>query len=80
MHYGCIFVLNADDDMDQTSSYQHYEVVYGCFSTIADVLILLVPILLFVQLHVAFEQKNILVVLFDMGIFVIMVAVLNKIY
>lgn len=64
----------------QCSSYQHYEIVQGCISISADVFMLLVAIPLLIQVRVPLKQKLILVLLFGMGIFVIVAAVLTKVY
>ncbi|CAI7599616.1 unnamed protein product [Penicillium glandicola] len=64
----------------QCSSYQYYEVVQGCISISADVFMLLIAIPMLVQVRVPLKQKMILMILFGMGIFVIVAAVLNKVY
>lgn len=64
----------------QCSSYQYYEIVQGVFSISADCLMLLVAIPMLLQVRVPTKQKLILLLLFGMGIFVIVAAVLNKVY
>lgn len=64
----------------QCSSYQHYEIVQGCLSITADIFMLLVAIPLLIQVRVPLKQKLILVLLFGMGIFVIVAAILTKVY
>lgn len=64
----------------QCSSYQHYEIIQGCFSITADVFMLLVAIPLLVSVRLPLKQKLILVLLFGMGIFVIVAAILTKVY
>ncbi|KAJ5091179.1 hypothetical protein NUU61_006049 [Penicillium alfredii] len=64
----------------QCSSYQHYEIVQGCISISADFFMLLVAIPLLIQVRVPVKQKLILVLLFGMGIFVIIAAILTKVY
>ncbi|GFF23240.1 hypothetical protein IFM46972_00601 [Aspergillus udagawae] len=64
----------------QCSSYQYYEIIQGSVSISADVFMLAVAIPLLLQVRVPLKQKVILLVLFGMGIFVIVAAVLNKIY
>ncbi|KAJ5226394.1 hypothetical protein N7468_007619 [Penicillium chermesinum] len=64
----------------QCSSYQYYEIVQGCLSISADVFMLIVAIPMLVQVRVPLKQKMILLLLFGMGIFVIVAAILNKIY
>ncbi|KAJ5126631.1 hypothetical protein N7448_007410 [Penicillium atrosanguineum] len=67
-------------DNYQCSSYQYYEIVQGCLSISADFFMLLVAIPMLIQVRVPLKQKLILVLLFGMGIFVIVAAVLNKVY
>ncbi|KAJ5682865.1 hypothetical protein N7462_006030 [Penicillium macrosclerotiorum] len=67
-------------DNYQCSSYQYYEIVQGCISISADVFMLLVAIPLLVQVRVPLKQKLILLILFGMGVFVIVAAVLTKVY
>ncbi|KAI9932133.1 hypothetical protein AWENTII_010462 [Aspergillus wentii] len=64
----------------QCSSYQYYEIVQGCISISADILMLVIAIPLLVQVRVPLKQKLILLVLFGMGIFVIVAAILTKVY
>ncbi|KAG0158376.1 hypothetical protein PDIDSM_5890 [Penicillium digitatum] len=64
----------------QCSSYQYYEIVQGSISISGDVLMLLIAIPMLVQVRVPLKQKLILTILFGMGIFVIVAAVLNKVY
>ncbi|KAF7180649.1 hypothetical protein CNMCM7691_009940 [Aspergillus felis] len=64
----------------QCSSYQYYEIVQGAVSISADIFMLAVAIPLLVQVRVPLKQKVILLALFGMGIFVIVAAILNKIY
>ncbi|KAJ5925911.1 hypothetical protein N7454_007421 [Penicillium verhagenii] len=64
----------------QCSSYQYYEIVQGCLSISADIFMLIVAIPMMVQVRVPLKQKMILIILFGMGIFVIVSAILNKIY
>ncbi|KAL5359071.1 hypothetical protein BJX96DRAFT_147722 [Aspergillus floccosus] len=64
----------------QCSSYQYYEIVQGCISISADIFMLLIGMPLLVQVRVPLKQKMILVLLFGMGIFVIVAAILNKVY
>jgi hypothetical protein len=64
----------------QCSSYQHYEIIQGCFSITADMFMLAVAIPLLLRIRLPTKQKLILVVLFGMGIFVIVSAILTKVY
>ncbi|OJZ89863.1 hypothetical protein ASPFODRAFT_43157 [Aspergillus luchuensis CBS 106.47] len=65
---------------DQCSTYQYYEIVQGCLSISADVFMLIIGLPLMVQVRVPLKQKLILLILFGMGIFVIVAALLNKLY
>ncbi|RAL16714.1 uncharacterized protein BO97DRAFT_402366 [Aspergillus homomorphus CBS 101889] len=65
---------------EQCSTYQYYEIVQGVISISADVFMLLIGIPLLVQVRVPLKQKLILMLLFGMGIFVIVAALLNKLY
>ncbi|KAJ5458627.1 hypothetical protein N7475_010015 [Penicillium sp. IBT 31633x] len=67
-------------DNYQCSSYQYYEIVQGCISMSADLFMLLIAIPMLMQVRVPLKQKLILMILFGMGIFVIVAAVLNKVY
>ncbi|KAL2828075.1 hypothetical protein BJY01DRAFT_228755 [Aspergillus pseudoustus] len=64
----------------QCSTYQHYEIVQGCFAITADIAMLLIGLPLLMQVRVPLKQKLILVILFGMGIFVIVAAILTKVY
>ncbi|KKK14858.1 hypothetical protein AOCH_001767, partial [Aspergillus ochraceoroseus] len=64
----------------QCSSYQYYEIIQGCISISADIFMLLIGLPLLLQVKVPLKQKLILVVIFGMGIFVIVAAILNKVY
>lgn len=67
-------------EIAQCSSYQHYEIVQACFSITADIFMLLVAIPLLIKIQLPLKQKLILVLLFGMGAFVIVAAILTKIY
>ncbi|KAB8230093.1 uncharacterized protein BDW43DRAFT_286747 [Aspergillus alliaceus] len=64
----------------QCSSYQYYEIIQGCISISADIFMLLIGLPLLLQVRVPLKQKLILVVIFGMGIFVIVAAILTKVY
>lgn len=66
--------------IEQCSTYQYYEIVQGCLSISADVFMLIIGLPLMVQVRVPLKQKLILLILFGMGIFVIVAALLNKLY
>ncbi|KAK2751408.1 hypothetical protein FQN55_000681 [Onygenales sp. PD_40] len=64
----------------QCSSYQYYEIVNGCLSITGDIFMLLVAIPLLMTVRLPLKQKVILILLFGLGIFVIIAALLTKIY
>ncbi|KAF9890787.1 hypothetical protein FE257_005357 [Aspergillus nanangensis] len=64
----------------QCSSYQYYEIVQGCISITSDIFMLLIGLPLLMQVRVQLQQKLILLLLFGMGIFVIVAALLTKVY
>lgn len=65
---------------DQCSTYQYYEIVQGCIAIAADVLMLLIAIPIIVRVRIPLKQKIILLFVFGMGIFVIIAAILTKVY
>lgn len=73
-------LLTLTIDIAQCSTYQHYEIVQACFSITADIFMLLVAIPLLVKIQLPLRQKLILVLLFGMGVFVIVAAILTKVY
>lgn len=73
----CSCIANLSD---QCSSYQYYEIIQGCVAITADVLMLLVAIPLLAQVRVPLKQKLVLMLVFGMGIFVIIAAILTKVY
>ncbi|KAL1963656.1 hypothetical protein VTN77DRAFT_7977 [Rasamsonia byssochlamydoides] len=64
----------------QCSNYQHYEIIQASFAITADIFMLLIGFPLILHIRVPLRQKLILVLLFGMGIFVIVAAILTKIY
>ncbi|EZF28578.1 UbiD family decarboxylase [Trichophyton interdigitale] len=67
-------------DQPQCSSYQVYGIVQGIFAISSDVLMLAIAIPLFMTLRLPHKQKMILLFVFGMGIFVVIAAVLTKVY
>lgn len=65
---------------DQCSSYQYYEIIQGCIHITADICMLIIAIPLLMKVRVPVKQKLILLVIFGMGIFVIVAAILTKVY
>lgn len=55
-----------------------YAIVQGIFNISSDVFMMLIPFPLILAVSVPFKQKVILLVIFSMGIFVIVAAVLTK--
>ncbi|RJE24403.1 hypothetical protein PHISCL_03257 [Aspergillus sclerotialis] len=64
----------------QCANYQYYEIIQGCIAITADVLMLLVAIPIIIRVRVPLKQKLILLLIFGLGIFVIIAALLTKIY
>ncbi|PGH12654.1 hypothetical protein AJ79_04152 [Helicocarpus griseus UAMH5409] len=64
----------------QCSSYQYYEIINGCLSITGDIFMLLVAIPLLMTVRLPLKQKAILLFIFGLGIFVIIAALLTKIY
>ncbi|OJD22168.1 hypothetical protein ACJ73_06489 [Blastomyces percursus] len=64
----------------QCSSYQYYEIVNGCIGITGDIFMLLVGIPLLMSVRLPLKQKAILLLIFGLGVFVIIAALLTKIY
>ncbi|KAL2871930.1 uncharacterized protein BJX67DRAFT_376782 [Aspergillus lucknowensis] len=64
----------------QCSTYQYYEIVQGCIAITADIAMLLIGLPLLMQVRIPLKQKLVLLVIFGMGIFVIVAAILTKVY
>ncbi|OAX83896.1 hypothetical protein ACJ72_01742 [Emergomyces africanus] len=64
----------------QCSSYQYYEIINGCLSITGDIFMLLVGIPLLMSVRLPLKQKCILLFIFGLGIFVIVAALLTKVY
>ncbi|KAF3482273.1 uncharacterized protein GIQ15_05032 [Arthroderma uncinatum] len=64
----------------QCSSYQYYEIIQGILAISSDVLMLVIAIPLLMAVRLPQRQKLILVFIFGLGIFIIISAVLTKIY
>ncbi|KAL5121286.1 hypothetical protein ACEQ8H_000754 [Pleosporales sp. CAS-2024a] len=64
----------------QCTTLQHYAIVNACFNISSDLLIIAVPIPMIVSLSLPNKQKIGLGVLFSMGTFIIIAAVLTKYY
>lgn len=68
------------NDLDQCSSYQYYEIIQGCVAISADIFMLIIAIPLLLKVRVPLKQKLILLLIFGMGVFVIVAAILTKVY
>ena len=64
----------------QCANYQYYEIIQGCIAITCDVLMLLVAIPIIIRVRVPLKQKLILLLIFGLGVFVIIAALLTKIY
>ncbi|CBF88647.1 uncharacterized protein ANIA_00857 [Aspergillus nidulans FGSC A4] len=64
----------------QCSTFQYYEIIQGCVAITADIAMLLIGLPLLMQVRVPLKQKLILVIIFGMGVFVIVAAILTKVY
>ncbi|KAL4917787.1 hypothetical protein BDW62DRAFT_217806 [Aspergillus aurantiobrunneus] len=64
----------------QCSTFQYYEIIQGCIAITADIAMLLVGLPLLIQARIPLKQKLILVFIFGLGIFVIVAAILTKVY
>lgn len=64
----------------QCTTLQHYAIVQACFNISSDTLMLLIPLPLITRLNAPWKQKAILTVIFSMGIFVILAAILTKVF
>jgi hypothetical protein len=62
----------------QCTTLQHYAIVQACFNISSDTLMLCIPIPLITRLNMPWKQKGVLLVIFSMGLFVILAAVLTK--
>jgi hypothetical protein len=64
----------------QCTTLQHYAIVQACFNISSDTLMLLIPLPLITRMNAPWRQKAILMVIFSMGIFVILAAILTKVF
>lgn len=64
----------------QCTTLEHYAIVQGCFNISSDILMLSIPLPLITKLNVPIKQKSVLLLIFSMGIFVILAALLTKIF
>ncbi|KAI0121364.1 hypothetical protein BJ170DRAFT_143117 [Xylariales sp. AK1849] len=64
----------------QCTTLQYYALVQGCFNISSDILMLCIPIPLVVKLKIPLKQKMVLIFIFSLGAFVIVAALLTKIF
>jgi hypothetical protein len=64
----------------QCTTLQHYAIVQACFNISSDSLMLLIPIPLITRLNMPWKQKGVLLIIFSMGLFVILAAILTKVF
>jgi hypothetical protein len=64
----------------QCSIYQYYAIVQGCFNISSDLLMLCIPFPMIFPLSMAWSRKIVLLFIFSLGIFVIVAALLTKIF
>lgn len=64
----------------QCTTLQHYAIVQCCFNISSDALMLFIPLPLITRLSMPWKQKGVLLVIFSMGIFVIVAAILTKVF
>ncbi|KAL8919205.1 MAG: hypothetical protein Q9172_005078 [Xanthocarpia lactea] len=65
---------------EQCWSYYNYEIIEGCFNVSADISLLIVGLPLLFKARIPLQQKVILLFIFGMGMFVIIAALLCKVY
>ncbi|EPE32221.1 hypothetical protein GLAREA_07354 [Glarea lozoyensis ATCC 20868] len=64
----------------QCATLEHYAIIQGSFNITSDILMLFIPLPLITRLSVPWRQKTVLMVVFSMGTFVIIAAVLTKVF
>jgi hypothetical protein len=64
----------------QCTTLQHYAIVQACFNISSDSLMLTIPLPLLLRLNVPWKQKAVLMIIFSMGTFVILAAILTKVF
>ncbi|KAH7397543.1 hypothetical protein BKA64DRAFT_708232 [Cadophora sp. MPI-SDFR-AT-0126] len=64
----------------QCTTLEHYAIVQACFNISSDTLMLFIPLPLITKLNMPLKQKSVLLVIFSMGLFVILAAVLTKVF
>jgi hypothetical protein len=64
----------------QCTTLEHYSIAQACFNISSDALMLFVPLPLILRTTMPLKQKAVLSVIFSMGLFVIVAALLTKIF
>jgi len=64
----------------QCTTLEHYAIVQGCFNISSDLLMLFIPLPLVIRMSMPWRHKVVLVFIFSMGLFVIVAALLTKIF
>lgn len=64
----------------QCTTLENYAIVQGIFNISADLLMLCIPIPLIVRMKLPWRQKIVLVFIFSLGVFVVLAALMTKIF
>ncbi|ORY58573.1 uncharacterized protein BCR38DRAFT_400370 [Pseudomassariella vexata] len=64
----------------QCTTLQYYAIVTGCFNISSDLLMLGIPIPLVLRVNIPWRKKVVLLFIFSLGSFVIVVALLTKVF
>ncbi|KAK0118573.1 hypothetical protein ONS95_007459 [Cadophora gregata] len=64
----------------QCASYQFFEIIQGCLNIPGDIAMLTIGIPILASIRLPTQQKAILLIIFGMGFFIIVAAILTKIY
>jgi len=64
----------------QCTTLQNYAIVQACFNISSDLLMICIPIPMIIKLRLPWKQKGVLVAIFGLGLFVVIAAVLTKVF
>ncbi|KAJ5035578.1 uncharacterized protein L3040_008044 [Drepanopeziza brunnea f. sp. 'multigermtubi'] len=64
----------------QCTTLQNYAIVQACFNISSDFLMLFIPLPLVTKLTIPLKQKAVLILIFSMGTFIIVAAILTKVF
>ncbi|KAF2756662.1 hypothetical protein EJ05DRAFT_71947 [Pseudovirgaria hyperparasitica] len=64
----------------QCTTLAHYAITQACFNLSSDVMMLLIAVPMVIRLNLPLKQKLVLALVFSMGTFVIIAAILTKVY